>query len=187
MCDFIIDGDGLTLEELRQSMSHILEGANIENVNISGKEKFGLTEDETLYLISYTGHGAKWINLALRNDNWEQDKDKSNFVKMIDSALQKIPSVNNTTIFHATNSILPYSINTIFPVKSYLSTSIDILDGYSFIWKISTKKENSNARDISSITGNVREKEILFVRKTEFIIVNIEKKNNVTYCLLVEQ
>lgn len=180
MANFIIDGDGLKIDELRFCMRNILNGENSDFVDISGKDEYQLTEDETLCLVSYTGSGARWINPSLKNEEWKNDEDKTIFVNTIDSALEKIKSFNKTDeLFHTTKSSdSNFKLDEIVCIKSYLSTSIDNFENSETVWIITPKKENSNARDIGNVTGNIIEKEVLFKRNTKLIVVDIKTINN---------
>src|SRR5690554_6493415 len=100
MTNFIIDGDGLTFEELKDASNELFKGRIPDNVDISGMNQFNLSEDDVLILLAYTGSSSKWLNSELRNGNWVNDKNKVAFVERLDSVLNKINSFSGNVLYH---------------------------------------------------------------------------------------
>lgn len=175
MKDFIIDADGLTFSALKMSSSGIFNGTIPDCVDISGMNKFNLTEDDVLILLAYTGASSKWLNPELRTGNWLNDENKVAFVERLDSVLNKINSFSGNALYHmaAKNDFI---VGETVKIESYLSTSIEDFENSELKWIISPKSENSNCRDIQNITGNKYEREVLFRRGTSFKVVDIKHK-----------
>lgn len=175
MMNFIIDGDGLTFEELKDASNELFTGRIPDNVDISGMNQFNLSEDDVLILLAYTGSSSKWLNPELRNGNWVNDKNKVAFVERLDSVLNKINSFSGNVLYHmaAKNDFI---VDETIKIESYLSTSIEDFENSELKWIISPKTENSNCRDIQNITGNKYEREVLFRRGTSFKVVKIKDK-----------
>ena len=120
--------------------------------------------------MAYTGSSSKWINPSLYNNSWNEDFDKREYVKLLDRALLKIKPLNNSDLFHmAVNEFTNTKT-----IKSYLSCSFENFDNSKIIWKVKTKSFSSKARDISKITSNKIEKEVLFIRGSRFKLLYID-------------
>lgn len=176
MKDFIIDADGLTFSELKMASSGIFNGTIPDCVDISGMNKYNLTEDDVLILLAYTGSSSKWLNPELRNGNWVNDENKVVFIERLDATLSKINSFRTNTLYHmaAKNNFIAGEI---IKIESYLSTSIEDFENSELKWIISPKSENSNCCNIQNITGNKYEREVLFRRGTIFEVVDFKGKN----------
>ena len=170
--NFIIDNEGITLSDLRESSIDIFNGEIPEHVDISGMKEYKLTKDETISILAYTGSSSRWVNPELRNGKWINDENKVRFVELLDKALIKIKPYTETILYRVGDSC-DFKVGQKVKIKSYLSTSIDNFDNSETVWIISPKKEASNSCDIRNVTGHIYEKEIIFKRDTIFKVTKV--------------
>lgn len=178
--DFIIDQDGITIEDFQDGLREFIDGKEDDCVDVSGIKKYNLTEVEGVCLIAYTGSSSKWINQALRNDSINLNNDQLKFISQIDSALHKIPPHNGNIVYRmAEEHYSNYKIGQLFTLKSYLSTSVEIYDDADVVWSITLKSKETLARNIETITGMKNEKEVLFCRNSSFRVDDLSTENGV--------
>lgn len=169
------DDDGETYEEWARDRELPVS----ENLKEPGRSMIDYEEEAALTrYLSFESYG---LNEKLRNDI-ALSQNESEFVKKLDSALDKMPQYKGTVYrsissrnisdidgfwrIHKTNSTVYY--------PAYTSTSTEIYDETMDIQYVITGK---NGKDIRIYNEN--EKEILFKRGTYFNIVDV--KGNVIY------
>lgn len=150
---------------------------------------YKLSELEATLILSYTARTSNWTN-GHSHDSLAYDTDKlrcehnSLFAKILD----KLPGYNQKTVFrmdfnspanHDQDSFYSWiskRIGQIIHVPYFWSTSKERWDDDCSIWKIQTCT-TSKARDISDLTQNPNEQEILFISGTNFQIKAVDTKN----------
>lgn len=162
-------------------------GENLDAIKING-----LTNEEASTIYMYTHHHIyENLNYCLRNHSDKLDKDLKVYIRLLDNALNKLDSINNSTIYrdirHPDDEVdkwLDYyeeNIGGEIVFNDFLSCHEDnvrISDektDYQFVIKTS---DDSNGKDIQNITFIQIEKEILFKNRTYFLIEKVDRKNN---------
>ncbi|GAB2612050.1 ADP-ribosyltransferase [Belliella aquatica] len=184
---YIIGLDGFTYADLEKAFASFLskEYKKESQVAIDGIEKYQLSKIEALHILAYTGHSSRWINSKIRED--KLDGNCKIFIENLDMALAKITPSDNMKLFHGTYGLWNGMVEGgIINVPNYLSTSIEDYESYPVVFRIQTTKENSKARDISTISNNKDEFEHLFMRGASFRVLRIEEIGKITYVELVE-
>ncbi len=187
---FIIDFRNTTYQELEDSFDEILNGNDKINrhVCIEGIELYKLTRDEALHILAYTSHSAKWINHLIRVNHIHDCISCQSFIFNLDKALKKIPPTRANLLYRM---IFSYSelpkYGDIIIVNYYLSTSIEDFGNTELLWRITPLKENSKGRDVSKITNNKEEVEVVFLRNSRFKVVEITSTANKTFIHLTEE
>lgn len=145
-----------------------------------------LTEDEASYILSYTARNSSWINRRLREGE-RLDLKQILFAEKLNASLNKMPSFNNNFAYRMDSQLneevviswFKKKINCTFNIPYFLSTSKDNWGSNCEIWKIKTLESNSFGKDISNLTQNPLEKEILFKQHSKFRIDNVDSNNMV--------
>tara|TARA_R110000751_G_scaffold307242_1_gene427846 strand:+ start:3420 stop:4070 length:651 start_codon:yes stop_codon:yes gene_type:complete len=161
-----------------------------EYQNIQGLEKKGLEKTEEFSIYQYTASFSNWINSSFRNDQKLDTNCKKEFANLLDNALKKLEGFDNEIVYRMDS---PYASQkevikwfkakkgNIIQVPNYLSTAKENYDNSHIIWKIKTLSKNSKGKDISDITNNKYEKEVLFERNSCFVIKEIDEVNNIIH------
>lgn len=152
-----------------------------------GIKENNLTDCEALSILSYTGSLSKWINSDLRIGNKVECACKIVFIENLDHSLSQLNPFNNRVVFRMdspsdTDCVLIWfnenkgiKVN----VPYFLSTSKNVFDTHNDVtWEIMTMHRKSLSRDISNISNNKNEEEVVFKANSYFIIekVNFETK-----------
>jgi hypothetical protein len=187
--EYIIDNDGMSYLELESAFQEILidENNSESQVIIEGIESFDLSPDEALHVLAYTGWSAKWINSNIINGKYLRNISCLLFIENLDKALVKIQTVNNRIVYHMTSHMIDnFSVGDLLKIPFYLSTAKEDFENSNIVWVISTLDSNSRGRDISTISNNKYEKEVLFLRNSKFKLKNIRKEGDKTLMYLDE-
>lgn len=158
--------------------------------NINGLSKKGLDKIEKFSIYQYTSTFSNWINHNYRNGQ-ELDTDcKKEFSNLLDNALKKLDSFDDDVVYRMDS---PYpekqevfkwfksKKESVIEVPNYLSTSKDNFDNSPIVWKIKTLLANSKGKDISELTNNRFEKEVLFERNSCFYIKEIDESSSMIF------
>lgn len=69
----------------------------------------------------------------------------------------------------------------IFTIPYFLSTAKEDYDNSDLVWQISTHHTNSQGRDISNLSNNKYELEVLFDKGVKFKIKYLDRSKNYIY------
>jgi hypothetical protein len=153
--------------------------------NLKGMTENGLSEEEAFFILAYTGGSSSWINLELRNSNLPKSKCKGEFVKRLNDSLSKVKSFDNDMVFRMDNppgeneetlTWFQGKIGSKFRIPYFLSTAKEDYENSELVWQIKTLNQNSLGKDISRLTNNKYELEVLFQTGSCFEIIGIEKE-----------
>ncbi len=154
---------------------------NNENSGIIKENNINLTDDELGALNDYISSDSYKINDKLRN-NKLLDKEDVDFIKNLDTALDKIPnyegqvyrSLSRFGIKDIDAFCNSYIIGSIVEHAAYTSCSEKIYDASFPIQYVIQSKTGKDIRNF-----NENESEILFKRNASFLITNV--KDNIIY------
>lgn len=188
--DYVVDYQNTTYQELDDAFAEILAGNNgiNQNVCIEGISLYNLTRDEALHLLAYTAYSAKWINGKISNNATQHCLSCQSFIYYLDKALEKIPSTTSELLYRVIHGYyeLPKLGDSIV-INYYLSTSLEDFNNSDVLWKITPLKKGSKGKDVTKITNNKGELEIIFCRNTRFRITEITEAANRTFVHLIEE
>jgi hypothetical protein len=177
---------------LEKVKNHKFGATNPTGENLDAIKNNGLTIEEASVIYMYTHHHIyENLNYFLRNHIDKLDKDLKVYIRLLNSALNKLDSLNNSTIYRdirkpddGAEKWLDYyeqNIGKVIKFNDFLSCHTDnvrISDDetdYQFVIKTS---QNSNGKDIQNMTLIQIENEVLFKNGTNFLIEKVDKKNN---------
>lgn len=177
---------------LEKVKNHKFGGTNATGENLDAIKNNGLTIEEASVIYMYTHHHIyENLNYFLRNHIDKLDRDQKVYIKLLNSALNKLDSFNDSTIYRdirkpedGAEKWLNYyeqNIGNVIKFNDFLSCHTDdvrISDeetDYQFVIKTS---DNSNGKDIKNITLIQIENEVLFKNGTDFLIGKVDKENN---------
>ena len=148
-----------------------------------------LTDDEAFFILAYTGSYSSWINSKLRDGASLDSECKNKFASCLDHALSKMPSVKEEIVFRMDNPGCEREILSWFDkhkrrkirIPYFLSTAKEDYKNTNIIWEIQTRRINSKGKDISSLSNNKFEKEVLFMRNSWFRIDAVDISKNYVY------
>lgn len=144
-----------------------------------------LSKDEYVIIGAYTCRYSRRINAIIRSGEEISDDEQKNIVAL-NSALDKIPSLNDALVFRyedhdeCIDDFIKENKKGDFLQLNYFASTFQ--DEYrrpeagNFNIDIRTKTEHSNCKDISLI-GKSSEKEALFKSGTRFCIEKIDRIN----------
>lgn len=160
---------------------------------------YQLAEEEQISVFHYTGGAFADVNSVLHKNNFEEISKKSIFIKVLSSALNKLPSfkgtvyrVGNLPGYHRVKILQPgddpnrinpgrlaqFKIDGVINYKSFMSTSLLNFDGLAKSgWKCSEAEytiHSKYGREVTSFSNSPQEKEILFVPGSEFKIRKVK-------------
>ncbi len=173
------------------------EGNKKLEKHLGGMNAFNLSESEATLVLSYTARTSSWTNEHART-SLKEDSDifRTEHNKLLVDILHKLPSYKEKTVYRMDfDSFANYEKELFYPwaedkigmvvhVPYFWSTSKDKWDD-NLTWVIHTSR-NSKARDISSLTQNPNEAEVLFIPGANFIIDRVDSKNNVVFLTEVD-
>lgn len=183
---------GITLLQLSNCFSGWFEdyrkGGEKYQDNLKGMTENNMSEVDVIPILGYTGSWSSWINSELRNGGNITIEAKSMFIQALNTSLDKVCSVKGDTVYRMdspsgdTGQILDWfskNIGKVINIPYFLSTSKDDYKNTPIAWVISTLEENSKGKDISHISNNKYENEVLFQPDSKFIINEV--KDNYIY------
>lgn len=177
---------------LEKVKNHKFGETNATGENLDAIKNNGLTIEEASVIYMYTHHHIyDNLNYYLRNHIDKLDKDLIVYIRLLNDALTKLDSFNNSTIYRdirkpedGAEKWLNYyekNIGKIITFNEFLSCHTDnvrISDeetDYQFVIQTSS---NSNGKDIQNITLIQIENEVLFKNGTDFLIEKVNRENN---------
>jgi hypothetical protein len=175
---------GFTFQETYDAYLPLINGqAANEYQSIAGSIGLNLEADDLFYILSYTGGTSRWINTAIKRA--EKSQCKENYATGLDTALSKLPPYLNQRVYRmelnagelTSNEQLNMfegKIGQIFSVPFYWSTSKENFHNSELTFVIATGKAVSQSSDISQLTNNTTEREVLFGRTSKFRIVKVD-------------
>jgi len=182
---YIIDNNGFEYSRISDKFDNLLNDPPY-HIDLSGALLNNLSKDEAIHIFCYTGSSGTWINNIIKNRTLRSNSNAIMFVELLDKALSKILPTTEKYLYHNAQRE-PLDLINSFTISNYLSTSKDDYnnDNELIVWRI-TPKRNSLGRDISNITGNNTEKEVLFCRESRFKFINSYKEGHTLYYNLIE-
>jgi hypothetical protein len=173
------------------------EGNKRLEKHLGGMNALNLSELEATLILSYTARTSSWTNEHSR-DSLKEDTD--NFRKehnsLLTEVLKKLPPYTQKKVYRMDfGSSANYKKELFYPwienkigkiiyVPYFWSTSKDKWDD-ELTWVINTSR-NSKARDISNLTQNPNEEEVLFIPGANFMIDRVDSKNNLIFLTEIE-
>ncbi len=165
-------------------------GENLDSINLHN-----LTVEEASIIYMYTSHQIyNDVNYQLRNHRNGLDEDIQEYANLLNHSLDKLSSINNTTLYRDVNnpengienSMGYYSQNIGAEIicKDFMSTHksngrwSDEETGFQIV--IETN-EKSNAKDLCNISFCVSEEEVLFKSGGKFLVKSVDVKNRTVY------
>ncbi|MBD0263024.1 MAG: hypothetical protein ICV78_09950 [Tolypothrix sp. Co-bin9] len=157
---------------------------------IEGMVQYGLSEAEAFFILEYTARSSRWVNEDLRAGRRLSTPDKILFVEALDSALNKIPSYNNRIVYRMdkphgekADIIKWFEIRkgAEFGIPYFLSTAQEDYHNSPIVWQIRTLNEGSFAKNISNLTNDAAELEVLFKRGANFRIAGVDNKKSYVF------
>jgi hypothetical protein len=154
----------------------------------SGINDNKLSKSEAFPIVWYTTRGFNFINEDLRNNKLSNLRnDKNLYSKILQECLNKVSSMNNAIVYRMDTSYanndedikdwFRLNIGKTIKTNHFLSTSKeDWEQDEKITWEIKTLPLNSKGKDISNISDNAEELEVLFKRNTVFRIKNVSEK-----------
>ena len=158
---------------------------NSHKENLEGMTQNGLTEEEAFVILAYTGSYSSWLNSNMRNGELSSCDCKNEFINRLNNSLDKIKCFNDEVVYRMDS---PYDkddniidwfkakTNSIFRIPYFLSTAKEDYKNSEVVWEIETLTFNSLGKDISNLTNNQYELEVLFRTGSCFQIKSIDSK-----------
>lgn len=193
ICRDVKNHYGLTIDKSYKGYRRLFEEFRQDNTkhsyNLSGMLSNGLSEDEAFFILCYTASYSSWINGDYRAGEQITCPCKAIVSDLLDKSLAKVQSYNGELIFRMDYSgndyeVMPWfkrKIGLKFNVPYFLSTAKHNYNNGSMVWQIKTLRDMSYAKDISNITQNPSEEEVLFRRNSKFIVDNVDVELNIVY------
>ena len=199
-CDVQVDQNGLSVEESISSFDDwfedFSEGGEEFKPNLNGMVENNLTEEEAYFVLAYTGSASSWINSELRSGKTPLCICKQSYIHYLDKSLEKIAPSKNPIVYRMdspygdTKEVLKWfkkNKNKVINIPYFLSTAKEDYNNSPIVWKINTLSQNSYGKDISNLTNNKTELEVLFMRNAKFKIVNVDYASSIIFLSEVTQ
>lgn len=161
---------------------HKETGKTSFGTDLSGIEKYKLTEEEGKVIYTYTTNAHDEINSQLYSGN--PSAPVKEFENLLNGILNKLPDYEGNVVRNYTpknmtteEQLKQYSQNIggVIDFDGFLSTSKDP----DFNWNLKIKYYiiSKTGKLIENISAHSLEQEVLFKTKTKFIIINVEDNN----------
>jgi ADP-ribosyltransferase exoenzyme len=161
--------------------------------NLDAIKKYNIPIEEASIIYMYSAHHIhRIINIPLRMHPQYLDKDISEYGRLLDEALDKMPSFNNGIVYRdisepicPVSKIIEYyssNIGNVIIENTFLSTHIEKerwCDEVNGVQLIIQTNGNSNGKDIGELCFVADEKEVLFKKGTTFRVDKVDKENNI--------
>lgn len=186
-CGNVEDKHGVALERLYneafKSWLNDFSNDTPENPRVVASKKMGLTADDAFFIWAYTGSCSSWLNSDKRNCNEYSSDCKRYFAEFLERAIKKIP-VHGGVVWRweeADEKLQKFNwfkeqVGSSVRVPYFLSTSKDNITADPMLWEIITI-QSGHARDISKISNNPFEDEVLFIANAKFKIISVKDDN----------
>jgi hypothetical protein len=150
-------------------------------------KRLGLTAEDGFFIWSYTGSSSSWLNCDRRNGQEHSSECKRLFADCLEKSLGKLPAYTGTVWRweEADENLKKFNwfkerIGRTIAIPYFLSTAKDNRSADPMLWKIEAI-ENGNSRDISLISNNQFENEVLFIHGSKFEITGVGKDDKTIY------
>lgn len=164
---------------------HCFGKTSLTGENLDGMLKYNLDTSEAAIIYMYTNDIHSEINPVLLNNG--DHKDVLMYSSLLNKVLEKMPSFSSREIFRSehTQNIDFYKsfIGREFEEKRFLSCHQDntIWHDEEGLQLIIKTKENSNAKDLSELSFNANEKEVLFKSRSLFNVMKVDSESRIIY------
>jgi hypothetical protein len=157
-----------------------------QSIALHGIDLHGLSDEEAFFITSYTGSFSSWLNVDIRSGQNFSNKCKQCFARRLSAALDKLPPYAGKQVFRmdsplgTTKQVIRWfqtNIGQVIHVPYFLSAAKVNYGNTPITWHIQTSAPLTHARDISSITNNMTEQEVLFRAGSYFQILEVESKS----------
>ena len=174
-------------EEFRKN-GRLNESIANSSICLSGLLEFDLTDEEAFFILGHTGSYSSWVNGPLRYGSELDTYCKQFFADRLDNVLNKIPSFNDNYVYRmdspdgSKEQILKWfkkNVGAIIQIPFFLSTSKENWENTEVIWRIKTLKSGSKGKDLTLLTNNRSESEVLFKMNSYFKILDFEITNGI--------
>jgi|GEM_PF-5013371 len=164
--------------------------------NLQGMITNNLTEEEAYFILAYTGGASSWINSELRLGEIANSPCKQSYINLLDKSLEKVSQFQNGIVYRMDtphsekDKVLNWfgnKIGSTINIPYFLSTAKEDYKSSPIVWEIRTLKQYSCAKDISNLTNNEYELEVLFSRDSRFKITRVDKSSSLVYLTEVSQ
>lgn len=158
------------------------------HVALHGIHLYELSDEEAFFITSYTGSYSSWLNTDIRSGREFSNKCKQYFAERLAAALDKLPPYAGKQVFRmdaplgtAKQVTRWFRANNgqVIHVPYFLSAAKVNYRNTPITWHIQTSAPLTHARDISSITNNMTEQEVLFKAGSYFQILEVESKSGI--------
>ncbi|MBK8807067.1 MAG: hypothetical protein IPO21_10630 [Bacteroidales bacterium] len=150
---------------------------------LAGMITNGLTEEETFFILAYTGSYSSWVNSDVRNGLKLECESKIAFTKWLNRSLDKVAPFNNSIVYRMDNPLgeieivlewFDKKIGKNIKIPYFLSTAKEAYKDSRIVWKIETLVENSFGKDLVQLSNNRFEREVLFRTGSCFEIISTD-------------
>lgn len=158
---------------------------------LEGIFRHSLSNEEAFFILSHTGSYSSWINGSLRSGRQFDTQCQQYFADKLNEALSKLPCFNDKKVYRMDEpltddieqvfSFFEKNNGKVMRTPYFLSTSKDNWENTSLTWDIKTLQEDSKARDLSLITNNNTEKEVLFKGDSYFKIKGVNRGSKIVF------
>jgi len=150
-------------------------------------KRLGLTSEDGFFIWSYTGSSSSWLNCDKRNGNNFSSSCKQEFATHLEKGLRKLPIyIGKVWRWEEADDEMrkfnwfKENIGLTIVIPYFLSTGKDNITSEPMLWEIQTI-DSGNARDISTISNNAFEAEVLFLPNAKFKITGVGRDNKTVF------
>ncbi|HTI60905.1 ADP-ribosyltransferase [Mucilaginibacter sp.] len=159
------------------------ENEHPQEPRVNSLKQLGLNAEDGFFIWSYTGSCSSWLNCDKRDCNEHNSECKKHFANALERALQKLSPFEGKVWRweQADENLRKFNwfkdnVGLTVRVPYFLSTSKDDITADPMLWEITTIS-NGHARDISEISNNLHENEVLFLPDAKFKIISVKDDN----------
>ncbi len=173
---------------------HVFGKTTLTGENLDAMQKYDISVEEASIIYMYTSHGIfDDVNSQLRCRPEYLDEDIKEYCRLLDDALEKMPSHNKCTVYRdiscseeeSASIINNYrlSIEKEIIESAFVSTHIENerWSEASGVHIIIKTKEKSNGKGLMELSFNATEGEVLFKKGTPFKVDGVDVENNMVY------
>ncbi|MEN5088582.1 ADP-ribosyltransferase [Sphingobacterium faecium] len=188
-----LDTQYLEKSKFSIDLENIQDYMNLQDV-LDGK----ISAEDAKHIVSYTGFTSGLLNLSIINKNIADTCLLMEHDAKLTHSLGLLSPFNNQQVYRMQidmdydsliadyKNFFSSNIGQVIRSHHYLSTSKNDWKTTNVVYIIKTLSKNSNARDISKVTNNADENEVLFIKGTNFLIREVKEECGVLYIALDE-
>jgi hypothetical protein len=159
------------------------DGHAFKNKCLDGILDCGLSDEEAAYILSFTGGNSRWLNHPYRYGFPIESICRQFYAMNLENVLNKLPEFNNKYLYRMESQTAPVKEELEWFTKKtgstihtpyFLSTSLINFNSTEVTWHIKTLDLGSRARDLTRLTNNIKEEEVLFNRNAFFKILSVD-------------